>query len=587
MDSLASPPLLVFDFVGDDESPQRLIFAHPVEIITTSSLTSVRSCLRDVQRGVDKGLYAAGYVSYEAAPALDPSLNVRSDTRLPLIWFGLFRAPVEVAEPPLRTFHLSDWEPSVPRPRYDCDVARIRAAISRGDTYQVNYTFRLRARFEGDDYAFYHRLVSAQRAGYCAYLHLGRYRILSISPELFFRRQGSSIIARPMKGTMKRGRWLEEDSAFAERLFNSEKNRAENVMIVDLVRNDLGRIAEIGSVALTKLFEIERFPTLWQMTSEIEAKVRPETTLDDVFSALFPSGSVTGAPKVSTMKIIAGLEDTPRNVYCGAIGFVTPDAESVFNVAIRTVIIDSEFATAEYGVGGGITWDSTAEDEYQEAHNKAEVLVEEHPEFELLETMRLENGRFYLLERHLERLQASALYFDFSVSPPRIRQELAAFSAGAGAKTLRVRLLLSKDGAIRIESKSIEAPPSGAVPVTLASRPVSRGNLFLFHKTTQRRLLNELKAEWPNSYDVLLWNEEGEATEFSTGNLVATLSGELITPPLLSGVLAGTLRAQLIDEGQIQERVLTLPQLSLATDLWLINSVRGWVPVSLESRASI
>lgn len=383
---------------------------------------------------------------------------------------------------------------------------------------------------------------------------------------------------------MKRGRWVEEDNALGGLLFSSEKNRAENVMIVDLVRNDLGRIAETGSVKVTRLFEIERFPTLWQMTSTIEAKVRPGSTLEDLFAALFPSGSVTGAPKVNTMKIINGLEESPRDVYCGSIGFLTPDGEATFNVAIRTVIIDGESGTAEYGVGGGITWDSTSEDEYQEALNKATILVEERSEFELLETMRLQHGSFCLLERHLKRMQASARYFNFAFSLERVRQELATFSAGAAAGVLRVRLLVSQKGKIRIESQPLEAPPSVPVPVALASRPVSRSDPFLFHKTTERRRLDELRAECPTVYDVLLWNVEGELTEFSTGNLVLKLDGELITPPLASGVLAGTLRAQLLDARRIHEATVTLSQLRLATDLWLINSVRGWIPVILTPK---
>ena len=511
-------------------------------------------------------------------------MTVRPDTTIPPVWFGLFRAPVVGAGPTLGTFNLSDWEPSVQRSRYDCDIHGIREAIARGDTYQVNYTFRLHARFQGDDHAFYRQLVSAQRARYCAYLNLGRYRVLSISPELFFSRRESSIIARPMKGTMKRGRWPEEDSAFGAQLFSSEKNRAENVMIVDLVRNDLGRIAETGSVRVTKLFAIERYPTLWQMTSTIEATVRPGTTLEDIFAALFPSGSVTGAPKVSTMKTITALEDSPRNVYCGAIGFMTPDGETTFNVAIRTVVIDSELMTAEYGVGGGITWDSTSADEYQEALNKAAVLVESVQEFELLETMRLEDGSFVLLDRHLERMQSSASYFGFNLSPERVRQELASYAARFADETRSVRLLVSREGEIRIEGRPLETLPRGALAVTIAARSVSRNDLFLYHKTSVRRVFNELKSDFPDVYDVLLWNEEGELTEFSTGNLVAKVNGELITPPRECGLLAGTLRAQLIEEGQINERVLTLSELDGVTDLWLINSVRGWVPVSLETR---
>jgi len=573
---------LVFDFIDEHDVPRSLGFSRPVEIITTSSLSKVTSCLREVQRGVDHGLYAAGYLSYEAAQALDPSLTVQPGTEMPLIWFGLFTKPSLALHEPLESFQLSPWESSISRSRYDAGIGSVRDAIECGDAYQVNYTLRLRARFEGNDYMFYRHLVAAQRARYCAYLNLGRYRILSISPELFFHRQGSRIIARPMKGTMKRGRWLEEDEMFGAQLRGSEKNRAENVMIVDLVRNDLGRIAETGSVQVTRLFEIERYSTLWQMTSTIEATLREGCTLEEIFTALFPSGSVTGAPKTSTMKIISGLEDSPRGVYCGAVGFVRPDQQATFNVAIRTVVIDSELGTAQYGIGGGITWDSTAADEYQEALNKAAVLAVSGAEFELLETMRLENGSFALLERHLKRLQSSAKYFEFSFSPESAKQELEVFASAVAGEMLRVRLLLSRNGRLRVESQPLEAFPVGLVPVKIASRPISRDRIFLYHKTTERSVFDELTAEFPEVHDVLLWNEEREVTEFTTGNLIAKLNGELITPARACGLLAGTLRAQLIDDGLISERVLKLSELSLASALWLINSVRGWVPVRLE-----
>lgn len=585
MERSPSAARLVFDFVDSHKLARHFVFEQPLEIISTTSISEVRSCFQAVERGVSQGLYAAGYVAYEAAPGLDSALQVRPDPPLPLVWFGLFSGPILPADPPLGIFQLSAWQPDIERPVYDCRIAKVREAISCGDTYQVNYGFRLRAQFHGDDYAFYRQLVAAQRAPYCAWLNLGRHRLLSISPELFFHWRGNRLTTRPMKGTSRRGRWAEEDEALAAQLYQSEKNRAENVMIVDLVRNDLGRIAETGSVQVRKLFELERYPTLWQMTSTIEARTRPGLLLEDIFAALFPSGSITGAPKVSTMKIIAGLENSPRNVYCGAIGFITPEREATFNVAIRTVHIDTESAVAEYGVGGGITWDSTPEDEYQEALDKAAVLSVKPWEFELLETMCFENGSFVLLDRHLDRLQSSALYFDFPFSPERVRDELASVAANGASEPQRVRLLVSSSGEVRCESQPLAPLPAGEMTVALAARPVSRNDLFLHHKTTERRLFAELKSDFPNAYDVLLWNEEREVTEFTTGNLVASLNGELITPPLDSGVLAGTLRAQLISEGKIRERALALSELTEASELWLINSVRGWVQVCLGDQA--
>ncbi|HKP72868.1 MAG TPA: chorismate-binding protein, partial [Pyrinomonadaceae bacterium] len=329
MNQRPADTVALFDFVSREGKPSRLTFTDPVETLAADSVDEVRDCLRAVQRASDEGLYAAGYVAYEAAPAFDRSLVVRGRAMRPLLWFGIFDRPAEITSPLSRgDYQLSQWEPSVGRGVYDRNVGAVREAIARGDTYQANYTLRMRARFEGDALAFYQHLQAAQRAPYGAYLNAGRYQILSASPELFFRREGTRIVTRPMKGTVGRGRWCEEDDALGAWLANSEKNRAENVMIVDLLRNDLGRIADVGSVRVENLCEVERYPTVFQMCSAVGARLRRETTLEEIFAALFPCGSVTGAPKVSTMRLIAALEDSPRNVYCGAVGMLAPRGEA-------------------------------------------------------------------------------------------------------------------------------------------------------------------------------------------------------------------------------------------------------------------
>ncbi|MCA1613635.1 MAG: aminodeoxychorismate synthase component I, partial [Acidobacteria bacterium] len=402
MDSHANP-LLVFDFADRRGRPRRLCFTRPERIVAARTPAEVRPALREVEAGVASGLYAGGYVGYEAAPAFDTALAVRGGSPLPLLWFGLFRQPAHEAPAARGGFRFSDWTPSVGRAAYEQNFAAARAAIARGDTYQINYSFRLRARFEGDALACYEQLASNQRAAYCAHLDTGRFKILSASPELFFRWDGRGIVAKPMKGTARRGLWPEEDEEIGARLAASEKNRAENVMIVDLMRSDLGRVARVGSVRVRELCRVERYPTVFQLTSTVEARTRPGVTLEEIFAAAFPSGSVTGAPKVSTMRLVAALEDSPRGVYCGGVGLLTPGGESVFNVAIRTVVIDAETGAAEYGVGGGLTWDSACGDEYEEALAKAAVLAGRREPFRLLETMRLEGGRYSLLDRHLAR----------------------------------------------------------------------------------------------------------------------------------------------------------------------------------------
>jgi para-aminobenzoate synthetase/4-amino-4-deoxychorismate lyase len=580
---VTTSPLLLFEFADATGRPQTLRFTDPTELLVAHRHEEVVPVLRRVQAAVDAGAYAAGYVAYEAAPAFDPAFCVREGCSIPLAWFGLFpEVQTEPSLPEQGDFQLSAWETTTSREQYRANIAAIHKAIAEGETYQVNYTLRAQAQFAGDATAFYRRLCRAQRADYCAFFDLGRFRILSASPELFFRRSGRQIVTRPMKGTIRRGRWNEEDAAQAARLAASEKERAENLMIVDLLRSDLGRIAEVGSVEVARLFETERYPTLWQMTSTVRATLPPETTLETVFRALFPCGSITGAPKISTMRRIAALEQTPRQVYCGAMGYVTPQQEAVFNVAIRTVLLDSVTGRAEYGVGGGITWDSTPEDEYEEALTKAAIVLKEWPRFDLLETLRLEEGTYALLERHLQRLADSAAYFAIPLSPDALRERLADQAQDAPAGTWRGRLLVSQAGEIHLECRPLEAWPPAPLPVALAPTPVSSQDPFLFHKTTHRALYETRRAERPDVFDVLLVNERGELTEFTLGNLVVEIAGQRWTPPRACGVLAGTLRAELLERGEIGEQVLTPTDLTAASGLWLINSVRGWVPVCLR-----
>ncbi|HEX6184914.1 MAG TPA: aminodeoxychorismate synthase component I [Pyrinomonadaceae bacterium] len=573
---------VVLDFKDDCGPGGRLRFTRPSEVVSARSLEEVRPALARVERAAERGLYAAGFVAYEAAPAFDRALRVRPGVPdLPLVWFGIFERPSEGEHAGAGEFRISDWAPSIGRPEYVRDVEAVRAAIARGDTYQVNYTLRLRARFEGDDFAFYERLLAAQRTRFGAYVNAGRFRVLSASPELFFRRRGRRVETRPMKGTAARGRWREEDASVSARLAASEKNRAENLMIVDLLRNDLGRVAETGTVSVEELFNVERYPTVFQMTSTVAATLREGATLEDLFAALFPCGSVTGAPKVSTSRIIASLESEPRGVYCGAVGFVAPGGDAAFNVAIRTVVLDALTGEAVYGVGGGVTWDSTAGGEYAEALDKARLLAEGAPDFELLETLRLDESGYHLLEEHLTRLEASAEYFGFDVSAGDVREALrrhAEEHIACGAR--RVRLLVAADGRARVESEPLDETPPAPRHVALALTPIDSSDRFLYHKTTRRGVYDARRAERPGLFDVLLWNERGELTEFTNGNLVVELDGERLTPPREAGLLAGTFRAELLRRGRVAERVLTREDLSRATRVWFVNGVRGWVEVS-------
>jgi len=580
MDTKHKEPWLVFEFANSEGDINPLIFKRPLKVIAAFAINEVLPCLKLVQEEVNNGYYAAGFLSYESAPAFDAAFNTNKESTMPLLWFGIFAEPENQSFSSTGTYALTEWEPSVSLEEYNQSIQAIKDGIERGDTYQTNYTIRLHSHFEGDDFAFFEKLKKAQSSDYCAYINTGEYSILSASPELFFRLQDETITTRPMKGTIKRGKSFEEDEANARWLYLSEKNRAENVMIVDMLRNDLSLVAEFGTVQVPKLYEIEPYPTVYQMTSTITGRVAENTEPIDIFRALFPCASITGAPKVSTMKIIAELEPEPREVYCGAIGYITPNKEAVFNVPIRTVLIDQQSGIATYGVGGGITWDSTSEGEYDEVLAKASLLEEDRPEFELLESLLLEYGKYFLLKEHLERLKKSAKYFGFSVDIECIKKKLDEFASQNNGK-LKVRLLVNKKGVVTIDAQSILVQPT-PIKVILGGKPVDKDNTFLYHKTTNRSIYTDFQLTKPSDvFDTLLWNKDEELTEFTNGNLVLELDGELWTPPVNSGLLAGTFREMLIKEGMIREKVLTIADLQQSSKVWFINSVRKWLEVEL------
>src|SRR5215216_5003521 len=368
------------------ENDDWLHFRNPYQWIVAEALQDVLPALREIERLVQaNNWYAAGFLSYEAAPAFDSALQTQAESEFPYLWFGLYPEPQAVNLPkPEEKKEVLDWQPTICRKTYNAAISQIKDHIAHGRTYQVNYTMRLQTEFSGNAWEFFLQLAQKQNQ-HAAYIDMGQFAICSASPELFFQLDGNHILCRPMKGTTGRGRTTAEDQEQSAWLKGSEKNRAENVMIVDMLRNDLGRIAEVGSVSVPHLFKTERYSTLWQMTSEINA--RTNSSLVEILTALFPCASVTGAPKVSSMSIIAKLENTPRKIYTGTIGYVAPEHKAKFNVAIRTTLIDREHQTAAYGVGGGIVWESTSTDEYTEALLKAKVLTGQPSAFSLLETI--------------------------------------------------------------------------------------------------------------------------------------------------------------------------------------------------------
>ncbi|MEW5928234.1 MAG: aminodeoxychorismate synthase component I [Gemmatimonadota bacterium] len=584
----AEPVLARFDSLDPARGPRSFRLAGHRETVAARTVADVLPVLRRVEEAVARGLHAAGFLAYEAAPAFDPALATHPpDPRLPLAWFALFEAREEVSAldgVPDEPFELGEWSPSLSEAEYAARVGAVHELIAAGDTYQVNFTLRLAASFAGSDAGLYGALCRAQRSAYGALLRLGDVSVVSASPELFFRWAGGELELRPMKGTRPRGRWEEEDAALAAELVASPKERAENLMIVDLLRNDAGRVSEWGSVRVPRLFEVERYETVHQLTSTVRSRTLPGTGLTDVLRALFPCGSVTGAPKVRTTQVIRELEPGPRGVYTGAVGFVSP-GEAVFSVGIRTLLIDHARGTAELGVGSGITFDADAAAEYRECLDKARFASHQTTaaaDFELLETLLHEPGAgFFLLDGHLDRMASSARYFGFRWDEARVRAALADAVSGSAGGPLRVRCLVSRDGEVRVETVPLASGTTAPARVAFSARPVDSRDPFLFHKTTRREVYTTRAAERPDRDDVLLVNERGEVTDSTVANVVARIGGALWTPPREAGLLAGVFRGHLLDSGEVRVRTLRPEDLRAADEIWLVNSVRRRWPAVL------
>lgn len=573
-----------------DPGGRNLLFEAPREVLVAYTAADARGALARLDAAGREGLWAAGYLAYELGflfeERLAPLLPDRSAA--PLLWLGLYDSVAEFTRA-----EADAWLAGKAGPAGDAvDIVagldeaaharafdRVEALIAAGDTYQVNLTFKARFTLEGDPVALYRDLARKQPVAYGALIRADDHWVLSRSPELFVARQGDRLFARPMKGTMRRGRTLAEDAAQRAALAADEKNRAENLMIVDLLRNDLGRIAEIGSVRVTDLFTVETYRSLHTMTSGIEAQGRPGLSPVDILANLFPCGSVTGAPKLRAMEIIHEVEAEPRGLYTGAVGYVAPSGDLAFNVAIRTAVIGSD-GNGEIGIGGGIVADSRADDEYREALLKMKFLTDPAERVCLIETMlwTREEG-FYLLDRHLDRLESSAAYFGIPVLRPSVVTLLTEWVAGADQPRYRVRLTLDEAEGLAITASPLPEPAADAeFRFVIASERLDSQSLWLAHKTTNRAHLDEARqrAQALHSVDeVVFLNEHDELTEGSITSLFIERGGTLLTPPLEAGLLPGTLRAELIATGRAREARLTLADLQTAEAIYLGNSVRG------------
>ncbi len=594
-------------------------FTSPIRQLQAWDLSEVTETLVRAQEEAEAGRFVVGFVAYDASGAFDPALQVPGDgvedvgaRRVPLAWFGVFLECALVEEDPnnlgaraadaMTEGERSSWSCASDAFRHSEGVEKVLERIAAGEVYLVNLTTRFRRHWKRneDPFDLYCQLVSHFRSGVHTFIDTEDWAVACGSPELFFELSASEISTRPMKGTSRRGRWSEEDAELSARLAGSAKEQAENVMVVDMVRNDIGRIASVGSVAVPSLFRLEAHPSLWQMTSTVTATLRDHVTIADIFAALFPSASVTGAPKVSAMATIADLEDSARSIYCGAVGFLRPTeaptqsrhrVDARFAVAIRTAVIDKDSALVEYGAGGGITEGSIAGREWAEVVIKGTAATGPLPRSRsvggLIETMGFdpqgEGGQIRNVDRHVGRLRRSAAFFGFP-EPRGVERALDAALEGA-TNPLRVRMEFSRDGSWLVTTAPLEPSRQDSLLRLCVDRvPVDPLDVTLFHKTTDRQVYEQRSARHAAADDVILVNDRGEITETTRANLVVHLEGRWWTPPLSSGVLPGIERERLLASNAIAERVLTVTDLQSGHAVATISSLRGWRAAEVTER---
>lgn len=568
-----------------------LLFTDPIEIVSAETTEEVAPALERIEAGIARGLHAAGFLSYELGYVMEPKLAhlMPLERSVPLLWFGLYRAPRSMSGEQVaqwldattrsESHEFSSVSLAWSREEYEARFAKVQEMIRAGDIYQLNLTFKSRFQLNGSPLTFYRDLRAKQRVAFAGIVDTGNVTVLSASPELFIAQNDRVIETRPMKGTSARAGTIEADALQRKELATDAKQRAENLMIVDLMRNDVGRISEIGSVEVTDLFTVETFKTLHQMTSGIRAQLKEGVGLQELLRAIFPPGSITGAPKIRAMELIAELETEARGVYCGAIGYLAPGGLAQLNVAIRTPIVMRD-GRGEMGIGSGVVYDSQGGREYDECLLKMKFLTDPPKTFELIETMLHEPGAgIYLEDRHWSRLAGSAAYFGFVHDEAAVRGAVAEALKGRENQRLRVRLTLEESGAVKVTvSEQPAAAPDYKMSYVISPTRLSASNAFLYHKTTRRELYDSEWSQFNASHgadEVVYLNDAGELCEGSRTNIFIERDGKLLTPPLSAGLLPGTLRADLLASGRAVEARLALSDLDDAGAVYLGNSVRG------------
>lgn len=579
----------------DRQNFTSFLFTKPKKVIAYHLGENLDGFFNQLQCCLNKDFWLAGYFTYEFGYLFETRLsNLLKSKKIdfPLAWLGVFERPLVIDHQRFfpkkylkvttqdsfkvsgQAFNMSVFE-------YTKAIEKIKNHLKRGDTYQVNFTMKFGARFKGDVTKYYLKLRRNQLTSYSGFINDGQRCILSFSPELFFKIKNNNIVTRPMKGTSPRGKMSQEDRAQQEFLKTDTKNRAENIMIVDLLRNDLGKIARKGSVKVESFFDVEKYSSLFQMTSTIKAQLAKDVFLKDILCALFPSGSVTGAPKIRTMQIIENLEKSPRDIYTGALGYISPYKEACFNVAIRTAILKKN--RLECGIGGGIVYDSKPKKEYQECLLKAKFLTQDAKVFSLIETMLWENRRFKFLSLHIKRLLGSCEYFQIPLNITALRQALFNVTRSFKKDTsYKVRVLVNQEAEVII-SYSVLTGLKSEVKIKLALPRVNSQDIFLYHKTTNRDLYDEQrkKAKREGFFDVIFVNERGQLTEGTITNFFLLINNRLFTPPVSSGLLPGVLRAHLLSQHKAEEKVLYPKDIQKAQRVFVGNSVQGLMAANI------
>ena len=575
-----------------------LLFEAPHELIQANSIKEIEPAFEAIERALAQGNYVAGFMNYELGLALEPKMQSRLPENTPLLWFGVFKDKTITTHQYLKDWfdqYVSESEraavkdikltPQQNYQSYEKSFKTVQQAIKAGDIYQLNLTFKADVEDINNPLALYAEMRRKQPVAYASLIMTGQQTILSASPELFIENKDGWLETRPMKGTLKRAPTCKQDQTFQKTLQRDEKSRAENLMIVDLMRNDLSRISQTGSVTVEDLFKVETYQSLHQMISVIRAKPQEDLPLLEQMRAIFPPGSITGAPKIRAMELINEIEKAPRGIYTGAIGYFSPNRDYCFNVAIRTLELDQD-GKGQMGIGSGLVYDSQPDQEYDECLLKMQFLTKEHPEFSLLETMAYKPSQGVLYKKeHSDRLTSSAKYFQIPFEQQDFEELLKSFTQNS-TQSLRLRLLLNQNGTMTITASPLEAQEADEVwQLSVAEKPMHSANIYLYHKTTHRHFYDQArqKAQTKNKNikEVIFLNERGEVTEGSFTNLFIKKDGQLYTPPISCGLLSGTLRMHMLNNGDVKEKILTLNDLETADQLYVGNSVRGLLKARL------